>query len=831
MIKKSLYLSILIFCLPVFAFGEENTSPPVICVGKVCTKWKGFLNIPFWTESIVSWTEITPVTLPKNTTSFKFGLNWRGENETRSPQKCSVVTRIEVESLPNSGNWTLLFEEANDMLSKGGVAEEIPIVTRVINQTKPEVRYKIMVETIMGSGQKIKPSITYVTVYFTSKAYTTYTSIPIIPLTILHDPNGDESYTAIQPQTCISHLLSLNIAGVDVQIEDQKELVLDLQKSKIKITPIHENKNSLKIDYTTKEEVTSSVSKDPCLIGPGLGDTYVLIKDLPIKVKFSKTFATSGEEMKDFTFSVVSSQEAGLSPKEGFDVILIPAASLRSYDKTCPIFGTWEKINIDDQMRQQLIEMNIGWDNSISESEQSDVVDLGEGYLNFKEQTIKKYTQANLNKVSFYSEIVMDPYFASISGIPISGDKIFSAITLNESPINKTIPMDKLAIVLEDDDRQNIPGDFFSYQFYQDRRFGSLLPITKEDKTKPATLDSLHTRSFSSNPVEYWTENLSHIAVEASIYGLVTSTSGEKIGSVTLEVMLNNKLTKTSTTKANGNYTITGLIPGATYTLISNIDGYKTKTIEINLKELTREINIALEKIPPQIVEVTSVEKVIAEKPPTPPVEELKVPPTTPKVEEKPTPTLVPEPEKVKPISLLTNGDFSSGLKGWKLVKLGAGKEMYARVIKNDWTHPYALEIKRIGSVRKYGQIGIRQVLNKDVSKYAQLTFQADVKVIQSTLESDGKRGGAYPVMIQINYTDVGGKVHSYRHGFLYAPKINYPLIGETIPHNKWYSYTSINLMELDPKPKLIKEIILSGSGWGFHSRMANVELLGKEEK
>ncbi|MEW6094946.1 MAG: hypothetical protein AB1567_00240, partial [bacterium] len=92
-----------------------------------------------------------------------------------------------------------------------------------------------------------------------------------------------------------------------------------------------------------------------------------------------------------------------------------------------------------------------------------------------------------------------------------------------------------------------------------------------------------------------------------------------------------------------------------------------------------------------------------------------------------------------------------------------------------------------------------------------------------------GRHGGVYPVEVQIDYTDVNGKFNSWRHGFLYAKRINYPKIGEEISQDKWYSYTSINLMELEPNPKVIKEIRLSASGWGFHSRIANVKLIGKE--
>ncbi|MDI6736631.1 MAG: hypothetical protein QME42_10665 [bacterium] len=826
---KFLYPLIFVFCLYEacfvnVSFGEETTSP-VISLGKVTTKWKGFLNIPFWAEANISFSGITPVTLPNEATSFKFGLVWRSENETRALQKCTILTRIEVETYPNSDKWVLLSEEANDMVGRVGVVDEQPLLTKNILQGKSEVRYKITVRPILTIGQEIKPNSTYVTVRLTSKAYTTYTSIPIIPMTILHDPSGDGSWTAIKPQTSLTHLLNINLAGMEANIEDQKDLVFETPRAKIEIKP--DGSETIKITMVTKEEITSSLSNDPCLIGPGIGDTYVLIKDLPVRFKFSKTFTPEGKEVKSLTFCVVSQQEAGLSPEKGFDVLLIPAGVLRSYDKNCPIFGTWEKLGLDDQIRQQLIEMNIGWDNFISEAEKSDVVDQGEGYLNFKDQTTKNYTQSNLNKISYYSELIMDPSFATTANIPISKDKILSALTLNNSTVNKTIPMENLSVTLEDDERQNIVGDFFTYQFYQDKRFGSLLLITKDDKTKPATLNSLCSRSFSSSPKEYWTQDLNLISIESSIFGLVTSPAGSGIGSVSLDLMSGDEVIKKVVTKPGGSYTITGLMQNAYYTLSANIDGYEGKTIEITPfldKEWMREINIVLEKIPVKIVEVEP----IVEKPVTPPS-------TPPEIkEEKPAPTpskpsALPTPIQEGVPNLLTNGDFSAGLKAWKVVKTGAGKEMFAKVIKNDFTYSYALEIKRIGSNRVAGEMGIAQLLNKDVSKYTQLILKAEVKVIDSSLQSDGKRGGVYPVEIQIDYLDAEGKVNSWRHGFLYAQVINYSAIGEKIPQDKWYSYTSSNLMALVPNPKIIKEIKLSGRGWGFHSRIANVQLISSE--
>jgi len=126
------------------------------------------------------------------------------------------------------------------------------------------------------------------------------------------------------------------------------------------------------------------------------------------------------------------------------------------------------------------------------------------------------------------------------------------------------------------------------------------------------------------------------------------------------------------------------------------------------------------------------------------------------------------------------------------------------------------------------GFMGVSQTIDKDISTYSQLTIKAKIKIIYSSLRSDGNRGGVYPMTIRMDYIDDQGKTHSWEHGLLYPSRINYPEKGKQIERNIWHTYTSANLMELSHSPCKIKKIQLLGQGWAFHSRITGVELIGK---
>jgi hypothetical protein len=139
--------------------------------------------------------------------------------------------------------------------------------------------------------------------------------------------------------------------------------------------------------------------------------------------------------------------------------------------------------------------------------------------------------------------------------------------------------------------------------------------------------------------------------------------------------------------------------------------------------------------------------------------------------------------------------------------------------------HPTTLELRRKKSKKNMGEAAVVQKLNIRLHEYTVAKLKADVKIMSASLSGDGKAGGDYPICFELKYIGTDGKPYIFKHGFLYRGKIHYPELGERIKRNRWFSYTSPNLMELSPRPVKITELKISARGWDFTSRVDNVQL------
>ncbi|MEK9150122.1 MAG: hypothetical protein AAB267_08780, partial [Candidatus Desantisbacteria bacterium] len=199
-------------------------------------------------------------------------------------------------------------------------------------------------------------------------------------------------------------------------------------------------------------------------------------------------------------------------------------------------------------------------------------------------------------------------------------------------------------------------------------------------------------------------------------------------------------------------------------------------------------------------------------------------------VPEKAMATTKPAPVAAKEMPIETAGairnyNFSADTKCWDMLKAGSGQVMKLSVVKDLDEYPYTLDINRQGSGKQKGLLGLSQSIRLDVATHTLITLSAGVKVLFATLDSDGKKGGVYPVTVEITYNDKAGEKHSWRHGFLSGKRLNYPEIGELIAGNTWFAYKSGNLAMLKPRPAVITCVKVYGEGWGFHGQVANLVL------
>jgi PKD repeat protein len=182
--------------------------------------------------------------------------------------------------------------------------------------------------------------------------------------------------------------------------------------------------------------------------------------------------------------------------------------------------------------------------------------------------------------------------------------------------------------------------------------------------------------------------------------------------------------------------------------------------------------------------------------------------------------------------NLLVNGDFSDGLNGWNL-SIEVPATTTAQIIPQDGTHFNVLDINNPISDADGDWDWAYQDLFLNVTNYTHLYFEADGKAIYQSLSDDGSVGGEYPVHFAFGYWDINGVYHSgiwnnnpWQQGFYYLGSGSYPYSNK-VSQNVWFHYKSGNLMEISPKPMIIRQVRVGSSGWAYHGMFDNVKFYG----
>ncbi|MBI4301635.1 MAG: FecR domain-containing protein [Chloroflexi bacterium] len=178
---------------------------------------------------------------------------------------------------------------------------------------------------------------------------------------------------------------------------------------------------------------------------------------------------------------------------------------------------------------------------------------------------------------------------------------------------------------------------------------------------------------------------------------------------------------------------------------------------------------------------------------------------------------------------LVTNGDFSQGLNGWRMGNIlgfpqGRDVEGTAGLILEDGRP--ALRFFRQGSQGSHCETYIYQDMGKDVSEFSSLRLSLQLKLVYHNLSGGGYMGSEYPVFVRINYLTNQGE-NSKVYGFYYQNDANNRTDnGIQQPRNQWINYqVPDNLMALDPQPRRILSIQVSASGWNYESLVREISL------
>lgn len=183
--------------------------------------------------------------------------------------------------------------------------------------------------------------------------------------------------------------------------------------------------------------------------------------------------------------------------------------------------------------------------------------------------------------------------------------------------------------------------------------------------------------------------------------------------------------------------------------------------------------------------------------------------------------------------NLLRNGDFSEPeLDAWQTNIIA--KDVVPGIVKVDegdgrWVALFF----RDGEDNVPTEVGITQIVEKDVNVYDALSIQLDVKLLHQSLPGAGYLSTEFPLRVEITYTDIYGKVLTWGHGFYYRDPENENwqiLGGEKIPPYLWYTYQSPNLLNelANTRPARINSVRIYASGWNYQSMVSEVYLVAE---
>ena len=184
-------------------------------------------------------------------------------------------------------------------------------------------------------------------------------------------------------------------------------------------------------------------------------------------------------------------------------------------------------------------------------------------------------------------------------------------------------------------------------------------------------------------------------------------------------------------------------------------------------------------------------------------------------------------------VNLLRNGDFSEPMLNTWQSYVVADNVVPGSVRILEREGRWVAHFIRQGEENVPTEVGITQVVEKDVNVYDSLAIQLDVKLLHQSLSGAGYLSSEFPLRVEISYTDIYGKVLTWGHGFYYRDpeNENWKVInGEKIPPYIWYTYQSPNLMELlaDTRPARINNVRIYASGWNYQSMVSEVYLVVK---
>lgn len=186
--------------------------------------------------------------------------------------------------------------------------------------------------------------------------------------------------------------------------------------------------------------------------------------------------------------------------------------------------------------------------------------------------------------------------------------------------------------------------------------------------------------------------------------------------------------------------------------------------------------------------------------------------------------------------NLLSSSTFSLGEGDiWKTYEIDLTENVTTTATTAVFQNRSVLNLRSEGEDNIHTEVGVIQVVDRDVRDFQSLRLFAEVRLIYQSLPGGGQAGSEFPIMLHVAYRDANGNDGDWFHGFYYEPKLDNYIIdqnsSERIARFIWYPYESVNLLAaLGPaKPVHIKSVRIYASGWIYDAMVANISLLAEE--
>jgi hypothetical protein len=183
---------------------------------------------------------------------------------------------------------------------------------------------------------------------------------------------------------------------------------------------------------------------------------------------------------------------------------------------------------------------------------------------------------------------------------------------------------------------------------------------------------------------------------------------------------------------------------------------------------------------------------------------------------------------------LLPTKSISMGIEEWKqLLQEGSKVKGTNKVsLIDDPKFSKVVEFYRTSDPGDGGAAGIYQDLDISLKDFSKINIWLVGKVLK---EYGGNIANVNPsyfpegaVQVRIKYLNADNEEKEWYHSFFYSNIIYYDdLHYSLVTKEKWFWYVGPNLLELNDKPVVIKQIWVYGFGWQFKGQVSEVEILG----